>query len=89
MLGVRGIIEREGEVVHLVAHDLTDLSPALTSVGGRDAPFAMPHGRGDQVTQAGGGPDPRERPPKRLHSCDMYVPDLHIDTLKVKARNLH
>jgi error-prone DNA polymerase len=31
MLGVHGRIQREGEVVHLVAHKLTDLSPDLAS----------------------------------------------------------
>jgi error-prone DNA polymerase len=47
------------------------------------------HGRGDQVTHAGGGPDPRELPPKGLRTRDIYVPDLHIDTIKVKSRNFH
>ena len=37
MLGVYGRIQREGEVVHLVAHRLTDLSAELASVGDRDA----------------------------------------------------
>ena len=44
-------------------------------------------GRGDQVTHAGGGPDPRELPPKGLRTRDIYVPDLRIDTIKVKARD--
>lgn len=33
MLGIRGRIQRAGEVVHLVAHQLTDLSAALAGVG--------------------------------------------------------
>ncbi|MBW4656994.1 MAG: error-prone DNA polymerase [Kaiparowitsia implicata GSE-PSE-MK54-09C] len=37
MIGVRGRVQREGEVVHLVAHEVTDLSTALASVGGRGA----------------------------------------------------
>lgn len=36
MIGVRSRIQREGEVVHLVAHHLTDLSAELASVGSRD-----------------------------------------------------
>jgi hypothetical protein len=36
MMSVRGKIQREGEVVHLVAHHLTDLSVDLASVGERD-----------------------------------------------------
>jgi len=36
MVGVYGKIQREGYVVHLVAHRLTDLSAELASVGERD-----------------------------------------------------
>ncbi|SFK86947.1 error-prone DNA polymerase [Methylocapsa palsarum] len=89
MMAVRSRIQREGEVVHLVAHKLTDLSAELATVGERDAAFPLPHGRGDQVTHAGGGPDPRELPPKGLRTRDIYIPDLHIDTIKVKSRNFH
>jgi DNA polymerase III alpha subunit len=39
MMAVHGRIQREGEVVHLIAHHLTDLSGALASVAGRDAVF--------------------------------------------------
>jgi DNA polymerase III alpha subunit len=73
MMAVRGRIQREGEVVHLVAHQLTDLSSELASVGSRDAAFPLPHGRGDQVTNAGAGPDPRDRPPKGLRTRDIYI----------------
>ena len=89
MMAVRGRVQREGEVVHLVAHQLINLSAELGSVGSRDALFPLPHGRGDQVTHAGGGPDPREFPPKGLRTRDISIPDLHIDTIKVKSRNFH
>ncbi len=89
MLAVCGRVQREGEVVHLVAHQLADLSADLATVGSRDAAFPLPHGRGDQVKGCGGGPDPRELPPKGLRTRDIYAPDLHIDTIKVKARNFH
>jgi error-prone DNA polymerase len=65
ILAVRGRIQREGEVVHLVAYQLTDLSAELASVGARDAVFPLPHGRGDQVTHGGTGPDPRETAAQR------------------------
>jgi len=92
MMGVYGRIQREGEVVHLVAHQLKDLSADLATVGIREGAFpvphfSVPHGRGDQVTHAGGGPDPRELPPKGLRTRDVYIPDLHIDTIKVKPRD--
>ena len=35
----------------------------------------------------GGGSDPRERPPRDLHTHDIYIPDLHLDTVEVKSRN--
>ena len=41
MMAVRGRIQREGDVVHLVAHQLTDLSAELASVGDRD-PLSFP-----------------------------------------------
>jgi error-prone DNA polymerase len=89
MIAVRGRIQREGEVVHLVAYQLADYSAELATVGSRDSAFPLPHGRGDQVTHAGGGPDPRELPSKGLRTRDIYIPDLRIDTIKVMARNFH
>ncbi|MGH6811399.1 MAG: error-prone DNA polymerase [Methylocella sp.] len=52
MMAVHGRIQREGEVVHLVAHRLNDLTSALASVGGRDAAFSLPHGRGTTAVRA-------------------------------------
>jgi error-prone DNA polymerase len=84
MMAVYGRVQREGEVVHLIAHRLTDLSPELASVGERDAAFPVPHGRGDQA-KTGGGPDPRETPGRRPK--ELYVPDRGTDQIKVKARD--
>jgi error-prone DNA polymerase len=88
MMAVRGKIQREGEVVHLVAHHLTDLSDELASIGDRDGGFPLPHGRGDQIRDGGSfGPDQRDLPPRGLRTRDIYIPDLHIDTIKVKTRD--
>ncbi len=87
MISVRGKIQREGEVVHLVARHIRDLSPDLASVGERDAPFAMQHGRGDEFHHGSATPDPRSDPPKGLRTRDIYIPDLHIDTIRVKTRD--
>jgi error-prone DNA polymerase len=89
MIAVGGHIQREGDVVHLVAQRLVDLSTELATVGSRDAAFPLSYGRGDQVTHAGGDPDPREQPPKGFRTRDIYVADLHIDVLKTKSRNFH
>ena len=84
MIAVQGRIQREGEVVHLVANQLTDLSAELAGVGDRDARFPLPHGRGDEFHHGSPGIDPRSLPPKPR---DIYVPDLHIDSIKVKTRD--
>ena len=86
MLGIDGRIQREGEVVHLIAYKLFDLSPLLASVGGRDAPFPLRPGRGDEAARGPVSPDPRGTP-KGMAARDMFVPDLHIDTLKQKTRD--
>ena len=87
MMAVRGRIQREGEVVHLVAQHLADLSPELASVGERDIAFPLPHGRGDQVRHGGSGPDPRELPARGLPARNIYGPYGHIDQIKVKTRD--
>ena len=84
MMAVHGRVQREGEVVHLVAHKLTDLSGQLASLGEREESFPVPHGRGDQA-KTGGGPDPRDGLGRKAR--DIFIPDLHIDTIKVKTRD--
>jgi error-prone DNA polymerase len=88
MMAVRGKIQREGAVVHLVAHQLTDLSDDLASVGERDGGFPLPHGRGDQIRDGGSfGPDQRDHPPRGLRTRDIYIPDMHVGSIKVKTRD--
>jgi error-prone DNA polymerase len=86
MIGVRGRVQREGEVVHLVTQRLSDLSGELASVGERDGAFPLPHGRGDEFHHGSPTPDQRGQA-KGLRTRDIYIPDLHIDTIKVKSRN--
>ena len=87
MIAAHGRIQREGEVVHLVVHRLNDLSGALAGIGEREAPFPLPHGRGDEFHHGPPSPDPRDAPPRAMRTRDIYIPDLHIDTIKVKPRN--
>ena len=58
MVGCRGRLQREGEVTHIIAGELTDLSPMLRSVGSRGE-FPFRTGRGDEAKH-GGAPDHRE-----------------------------
>src|SRR4051812_48561819 len=51
MMAIAGRVQCEGEVVHLIARTLADLSPLLRSVGERDQ--AWTPGRADRVKQGG------------------------------------
>jgi hypothetical protein len=65
---VKGKVQREGEVVHLVAHTLTDLSADLTSFGDRNkaVPIPLRHGRGDEFHDGSPTSDERGLPRKGL-----------------------
>lgn len=89
MIAINGKIQREGDVVHLVAQRLFDLSEDLGRLGERGDAFPLPHGRGDEFAHGGGAPDSRERKTAAAPARDIYIPDLHIDRLKVKSRNFH
>jgi len=86
MMAVHGRIQREGEVVHLVAHRVSDLSDSLASVKYRDIAFPMPHGRGAEV-HGSPGLAPRSLPPRDPNRRCTHVPNLPIDTIKVKTRD--
>ena len=77
MLEVRGRLQREGDVVHLVAHYLTDMTPLLRQIGQRDEVFPLPHGRGDEARKGSGG-DARDQKALGRPARDIYIPDLHI-----------
>ena len=83
MIGVEGGVQRAGEVVHLVAHRLTDMSAELASVG-RQGAFPLPHGRGDEFHRGAPPPDPRSQGPKPRQ---IYVRDLPRDGITVKTRD--
>jgi error-prone DNA polymerase len=55
MLACRGQVQRESDVIHVVAEQLIDLSEDLRSVGTREGPFPISHGRGDEVTHPNPG----------------------------------
>ncbi|MCX8999696.1 error-prone DNA polymerase [Rhizobiaceae bacterium BDR2-2] len=49
MIGVKGRIQREGDVVHIVARELVDLTHELASVGAREAGLAGSQERSGEV----------------------------------------
>jgi error-prone DNA polymerase len=58
MMGVKGRIQREGEVIHIISDRLEDMTPLLHSVAAREFPHRLSPGDGANF----GGPDPRTRP---------------------------
>ena len=82
MIGVKGRVQREGEVVHIVAHEILDLSSELASIGSLETAFPLPHGRGDEFHHASPTADQRGLAKPR----DM--PDPHLDEIRVKTRDL-
>lgn len=77
MLGVRRRIQREGEVVHLVAHTLTDLSQELASAGRRDVAAGN--------SGAAAASAPLTHPATKVR--DIYIPDLRSHAIRVKTRD--
>lgn len=87
-MAINGKIQKEGDVVHLVARQLFDFSEDLAGLGERDVRFPLRSGRGDEFASgSAGSPDSRDRPKPPMQARDILIPDLHIDTLKVKSRN--
>ncbi|WP_312084823.1 error-prone DNA polymerase [Brevundimonas sp.] len=86
MMVVDGKVQREGDVVHIVAAKLHDASAWLASVGDRGGAFPLPHGRGDEFHR-GGSPDARDAPPRAIKVRDIYIPDLHLDTIRPRTRD--
>jgi error-prone DNA polymerase len=87
MIACRGKLQREGEVIHVIAEHLADLSDLLRGVGERDEEFPMPHGRGDEARH-GTTPDSRET--KLVDSRDIHVRDFRNGSgkgIKVPTRD--
>src|SRR4030095_10390279 len=57
MIAMRGRVQKEGEVIHIICDRITDHDDMLRSIGRTN--FAVAPGRGDGAHN-GGGPDPRD-----------------------------
>jgi error-prone DNA polymerase len=75
MIGVTGLVQREGEVIHIIGEHLEDFSGLLHSVGRMRFPHHF--GPADAATN-GGGRDPRDGP--------RPLPE---ETIRVKSRDFH
>jgi error-prone DNA polymerase len=101
MISVKGTLQREGEVIHVITDRLEDMTPLLHSVGARDGgykvrpgdgpPPSFPHrtGPGDGVKN--GGYDPRERltKPRDLYPTPFRLKPEREETIPIKSRDFH
>ena len=90
MLAIRGRMQREGLVIHVVAERITDLTDWLREVGTLELPrLTMP---GDGATH-GGEIDPRDRLQlPRQHPADSWPPRRSLrapDVIPVRSRDFH
>jgi error-prone DNA polymerase len=88
MMGVRGQVQREGDVVHIIAQRLDDLSSMLASVGARsDVADIYRVSRAD-VVRHGMGPDPRDpaEHPLGRAARQIYIPDLRLGSGIIPGR---
>jgi error-prone DNA polymerase len=87
MLACRGRVQCEGEVVHVIAHQLEDLSSLLHSVEGRDGTLPPRHGRGDAMANPT-APDPRQGSGPGRTARDISIADLRPGSgIKVPTRD--
>jgi DNA polymerase III alpha subunit len=71
MMGVEGRLQKEGEVIHVIADRIVDLTPALRRIAELGSTgLRLAHGRGDEV-RTGGGVDTRAESSRR---CSALTP---------------
>ena len=90
MIAMRGRLQKEGEVIHIICDRIIDHDEMLRSVGRTS--FSVAPGRGDGATH-GGGPDPRDPafPSGRTLGSAPYgtanaLPD---DILPIQSHDFH
>jgi error-prone DNA polymerase len=71
----------------IIVERAADMTANLQQVSGLDVAFPLQPGRGDEAKHGGSGLDSREPKMPPIKPRDMYEPDLHIDTVRLKARN--
>jgi DNA polymerase III alpha subunit len=88
MMAIRGRYQREGDVTHLIAEHLIDLSDLLRSVGDRDDPFSIRHGRGDEA-KTGTRDRLREGPKETANAPPTEMPEQRgeVPAIRVATRD--
>ena len=78
MIAVAGTVQKEGDVIHVIADALEDESDLLRAVGEKD----FPHRPGPADHARNGGPDSRDRP-------RLPPPPRRDEGIRVKSRDFH
>lgn len=90
MIAMRGRLQREGEVTHIICDRIVDHDDMLRSIGRTE--FSVAPGRGDGATH-GGGPDPRDpswRPQARtLASAPVGTVQEQEELLRLRSHDFH
>jgi error-prone DNA polymerase len=88
MIGIRGVVQREGEVIHVVTARMEDLTPLLHSVGAME----FPHRTAPADGAKNAGPDPRDGLGRNART--LFEPMFEVGrgdeaTIPLKSRNFH
>jgi error-prone DNA polymerase len=89
MIAMRGRLQKEGEVIHVICDRITDHEEMLRSIGRTS--FAVAPGRGDG-SRSGGGPDPRDPMFPRgrtLASPAVGIAAEQEEILRIKSHDFH
>ncbi|WP_206240173.1 error-prone DNA polymerase [Novosphingobium terrae] len=89
MIAVRGRLQKEGEIIHVITDRITSLDDMLRSIGRADLKLAP--GRGDGAAH-GGGPDPRDPgfPKGRVLAAPTFRTDGKQDEiLPIRSHDFH
>jgi len=86
LLKIRGTVQHEGEVIHVIAEQLADLTPMLHGIG--EMPFPNRHGPADGANK---GPDRRQwTVAKTVSDGSARLPTARSEpALKLKSRDFH
>jgi len=90
MIAMRGRLQKEGEIIHIICDRITDHDDMLRSIGRMD--FTVAPGRGDGASH-GGGPDPRN--PAFPHGRTLASPPYgttpaHVDEIMpIRSHDFH